>query len=89
MARDVLARAAATGEAPAAIVEREGLAVSFSDDDLQRAVAEVVAAHPAETEAFRGGKRALMGFFTGQVMRATGGKADPKKVAAALVAALA
>ena len=48
------------------------------------AVAEVLAANPDKVEAYRGGKVALMGFFTGQVMRATGGKAEPAKVAAAL-----
>ena len=35
---------------------------------------------PAEVEAFRGGKQQLIGFFTGQVMRASGGNADPKVV---------
>ncbi|KEF34911.1 glutamate--tRNA ligase [Deinococcus sp. RL] len=84
VARDVLARAAASGEAPLAIIEREGLGAGLDEGALAAAVAEVLAAHPDKVEAYRGGKAALLGFFTGQVMRATGGKADPAKVAAAL-----
>ena len=39
---------------------------------------ELLAAHPDEVEAFRGGKNKLQGFFVGQLMKKTGGKADPK-----------
>ena len=48
--------------------------------ELEPIVDEVVAAHPAEAEAFRGGKQGLLGFFVGQVMRRTDGKADAKVV---------
>jgi aspartyl-tRNA(Asn)/glutamyl-tRNA(Gln) amidotransferase subunit B len=41
-------------------------------------VDQLLAAHPAEVEAFRGGKTKLQGFFVGQLMKQTGGKADPK-----------
>ena len=41
-------------------------------------VAEIVAAHPAQAEQFRAGKENLMGFFVGQVMKATGGRAEPQ-----------
>ncbi|HEX5004796.1 MAG TPA: Asp-tRNA(Asn)/Glu-tRNA(Gln) amidotransferase subunit GatB [Gemmatimonadales bacterium] len=44
-------------------------------------VDEVLAAHPGEVERFRGGEAKLMGFFVGQVMKKSGGKADPKGVA--------
>ncbi len=88
VARDALARAAASGEAPLAIIEREGLNAGLSDADLQKAVQEVMQANPDKVDAYRGGKVALMGFFTGQVMQATGGKAEPKKVAAVLKSAL-
>ncbi|MDO4264187.1 MAG: glutamine--tRNA ligase, partial [Deinococcus sp.] len=84
IARDVLARAAQTGEAPAATVEREGLKVVSDAGELRRVVEEVLAAHPAEAEAFRGGKKALQGFFMGRVMQATGGQADAKAVGALL-----
>lgn len=88
VARDVLARAAASGESPLEIVEREGLNAGLGDEALAQAVAEVLAANPDKVEAYRAGKTALMGFFTGQVMRATGGKADPQRVAAVLTRAL-
>ena len=88
VARDALARAAASGDAPVAIIEREGLNAGLSSDDLRRAVQDVLAANADKVEAYRGGKTALLGFFTGQVMRATGGKADPKALAQALGEAL-
>lgn len=88
VARDALALAAASGEAPVTIIEREGLNAGLSAEDLQKAIQEVMTANADKVEAYRSGKTALMGFFTGQVMRATGGKADPKKVAEALGEAL-
>ncbi|WP_261663198.1 glutamine--tRNA ligase/YqeY domain fusion protein [Deinococcus sp. Marseille-Q6407] len=84
IARDVLDRAVQSGEAPAEIVAREGLQVVSDTGELRRVVDEVLAAHPAEAEAFRGGKKALQGFFMGQIMRATGGQADAKAVSALL-----
>lgn len=89
VARDALARAAASGDAPLDIIEREGLNAGLSAEELQKAVSEVLSANPDKVEAYRGGKTALLGFFTGQVMRATGGKADPQQLAEALKAALA
>lgn len=88
VARDALARAATSGESPLTIIEREGLNAGPSDEDLQKAIQDVLHANPDKVEAYRGGKTALMGFFTGQVMRSTGGKADPQKLAAALAGAL-
>ena len=46
-------------------------------------------AHPAEHAAYRGGKAGLLGFFVGQVMRATGGRADPALVRRVVERALA
>ncbi|EYB68622.1 glutaminyl-tRNA synthetase [Deinococcus phoenicis] len=89
VARDTLARAAASGEAPARIIEREGLTTVTDSAELERVIREILAANPDKVEAYRGGKAGLMGFFTGQVMRATGGQADPKLVAQKLTEALA
>ena len=88
VARTALAQAAASGDAPLDVIEREGLNAGVSGDDLARAVADALAAHPDRVEAYHAGKTALKGFFTGVVMRATGGKAEPQAVAAALDAAL-
>ena len=54
-------------------------------DHLGQWVDEVLAANPNEVERYRGGETKLMGFFTGQVMKKSGGKADPKKVAPLLL----
>ncbi len=48
--------------------------------ELDPVIDEVIAANPGEAEQYRGGKEGLLGFFVGQVMRATGGKADPRVV---------
>jgi aspartyl-tRNA(Asn)/glutamyl-tRNA(Gln) amidotransferase subunit B len=54
-------------------------AVSDSDE-LEPIIDGVLAANPGQVEAYRGGKEGLLGFFVGQVMKETGGKANPKVV---------
>ena len=63
-----------------AIVEARGLGQIDDASALAALVAQVVAEHPAQVAEFRQGKQALMGFFVGQVMRASGGRAEPKLV---------
>jgi Asp-tRNA(Asn)/Glu-tRNA(Gln) amidotransferase B subunit len=48
--------------------------------ELEPVVDAVLAANPGQVEAYRGGKEGLLGFFVGQVMKETGGKANPKVV---------
>jgi glutaminyl-tRNA synthetase len=81
IAKDVLAEAQASGEAPASIVERKGLRVVSDEGQLRAAIQGVLDANPQKVAEYRGGKKGLAGFFTGQVMRATGGQADAKTVA--------
>ena len=81
IAKDVLAEAQTSGEAPASIVERKGLRVVSDEGQLRTAIQGVLDANPAKVAEYRGGKKGLTGFFTGQVMRATNGQADPKAVA--------
>ena len=69
-----------TGHDPEAIIEAEGLRQVSDTDTLQAAIAEVLAANPDKVAAYRGGKEKLLGFFVGQVMRATQGKANPQMV---------
>jgi glutaminyl-tRNA synthetase len=78
LGKDVLARMLATGDGPDAIIEAEGLAM-MSGAALRALVDEVVAAHPDKASAYRGGRTNLVGFFMGQVMRRSGGKADPER----------
>jgi aspartyl-tRNA(Asn)/glutamyl-tRNA(Gln) amidotransferase subunit B len=80
-AKQVFAGLVADPAATAAgLVGSLGLAQVGDADELGAIVAAVLAANPAEVEAFRGGKTQLVGFFTGQVMKASGGRADPKVV---------
>ncbi|HYO54653.1 glutamine--tRNA ligase/YqeY domain fusion protein [Archangium sp.] len=81
IAKEVLAEAQVSGEAPASIVERKGLRVVSDEGQLRAAIQGVLDANPAKVAEYRGGKKGLTGFFTGQVMRATNGQADPKTVA--------
>lgn len=68
------------GEAPKALVAERGLERLDDRQAVQRQVDEVLASHADEVAAYRAGKVGLRGFFIGQVMRATGGRADPKLV---------
>lgn len=77
-ARQALAAMAAGEGDLATVVEAHGLANLADDQALAQVVDQVVAAHPSEVQAFRDGKQALIGFFVGQAMRASGGRADPK-----------
>ncbi len=87
-AKDVFERMWTSGEAATAIVEREGLAQLDDEGALQAAVAEVIAASPEQVASYRGGKAAALGWFVGQVMRRTGGRANPQRVGALLRQAL-
>ncbi len=72
--------ASSLGEEPKVVAERLGLVQVSDEGALAGWVDEVLAAHPAEVERFRGGEAKLMGFFVGQVMKRSKGKADPKAV---------
>ena len=75
--KKVLEMMYATGDDPQSIITREGLAMVSDSSVIDDAIAEIFAANPSELERYRGGEEKLFGFFMGQVMRATKGKADP------------
>ena len=77
--KSLLGKVEAGGGKPAEIVEREGLGLIADEDALSGQIAAILAETPAEVESFRAGKESLLGWFVGQVMRRTGGKADPKR----------
>ncbi|MGD2182537.1 Asp-tRNA(Asn)/Glu-tRNA(Gln) amidotransferase subunit GatB [Lusitaniella coriacea] len=60
------------------LVEKKGLIQISDTGELEKMIDEVIAAHPKEVEQFRNGKTKLKGFFVGQVMKKTSGRADPK-----------
>jgi aspartyl-tRNA(Asn)/glutamyl-tRNA(Gln) amidotransferase subunit B len=68
------------GDDPGAVARRLGLVQVSDQGALAGWVDEVLAAHPAEVARYRGGEAKLMGFFVGQVMKRSQGKADPKGV---------
>ncbi|MCJ7623854.1 MAG: Asp-tRNA(Asn)/Glu-tRNA(Gln) amidotransferase subunit GatB, partial [Anaerolineaceae bacterium] len=75
--KNLLIKVEESGEAPAEIVETQGLA-QVSDDSAIRSVCEqVLTENPTEVAAFKDGKDTLIGWFVGQVMREMRGKADP------------
>jgi aspartyl-tRNA(Asn)/glutamyl-tRNA(Gln) amidotransferase subunit B len=78
--KDVLVEMFANGKNAAAIVEERGLVQVSDTGEIDRVIDEVIAASPNQLEQFRGGKEALFGFFVGQVMKASKGKANPKVV---------
>ena len=80
VAKDVLARMVETGKKAAEIVAEEGLAQVSDASALEAEVEAVIDAHPSEVAAFRAGKQGLIGFFVGQVMKRTGGQANPQVV---------
>ena len=61
-------------------MESLGLGQIADEGALATLVDEVIAAHPDEAATYRGGKQALLGFFVGQVMKQSGGRAEPKAV---------
>ena len=63
-----------------AIIDAKGLRQITDTGAIERVVAEVMAANPAQLADYRSGKDKLFGFFVGQVMKATGGKANPAQV---------
>jgi aspartyl-tRNA(Asn)/glutamyl-tRNA(Gln) amidotransferase subunit B len=87
-ARDVFEKMWASGEAASAIVDREGLGQVSDESTIQSAVDAVIAGSPAQVATYRGGKTGTLGWFVGQVMKRTGGKANPQLVNTLLKKAL-
>jgi len=80
IAKQVLEKMLETGDGAEAIVEREGLKQTSDTGAIEAVIAEVLAKNPGQLEQYRAGKEALFGFFVGQTMKATQGKANPKVV---------
>ena len=76
--KDILPELLENGGSAKAIVASKGL-VQISDPTvIESAVDEIIAAFPDELAQFKSGKTKMLGFFVGQVLKKTGGKADPK-----------
>lgn len=78
IAKELLPELLTKGGSPKKLVEKKGLTQISDTATLETLIDEVIAAHPQELEQFRNGKTKLQGFFMGQVMKRTSGRADPK-----------
>ncbi len=77
--KSLLRKVEESGRKPSEIVAAEGLGLIGDEDALRSQIAAVLSESPNEVASFRAGKESLLGWFVGQVMRRTGGKADPKR----------
>ena len=80
IAKDVFGAMFASSQDAAAIVEEKGLKQVTDTGAIEAIIDEVIAENPDNVAAYRSGKDKLFGFFVGQVMKKTGGKANPNAV---------
>ena len=80
IAKTVFEAMAESGQSPQTIVEQQGLAQVSDIDAIEKEVDRIIAAHPEEVARYQEGQKKLMGFFVGQVMKATRGQANPRVV---------
>ena len=79
-AKEVLSEMFATGKTAPDVIKEKGFEQVSDTGEIERFVDEVMAANQANVDAYRGGNDKLFGFFVGQVMKASEGKANPKIV---------
>jgi aspartyl-tRNA(Asn)/glutamyl-tRNA(Gln) amidotransferase subunit B len=79
-AKDVLVEMFQTGKGALAIIQEQGLVQVSDSGEIDAIIDEVMAANPDQVANYRAGKEALIGFFVGQVIKASHGKANPKIV---------
>ena len=76
LAKEIFPKMFATGDAPAVIIEREGLKQISDTGALETIITDVIAANPKQVEQYRGGKTTVINFLVGQAMKATRGQAN-------------
>lgn len=77
-AKEVLVEMFRTGKGADETINALGFVQISDTDEIEKVIDEVIAANPKQLEQYRAGKEALFGFFVGQVMKASQGKANPK-----------
>jgi aspartyl-tRNA(Asn)/glutamyl-tRNA(Gln) amidotransferase subunit B len=80
VARDIFPELYASGKEPEQIVKEKGLTQVSDEGALLAMIDAILEQHPAQVAQYRSGKEQVLGFFVGQVMKASGGKANPGKV---------
>lgn len=77
IAKEVFAEMFATSKDPSVIVDEKGLKQVTDTGAIEKIVAEVIAENPDKVAEYKGGKDKLFGFFVGNVLKKSGGKANP------------
>jgi aspartyl-tRNA(Asn)/glutamyl-tRNA(Gln) amidotransferase subunit B len=80
MAKDIIEDMYKTGKPPQDIIKEKGLVQITDEGALAKTITEIIKVNPAQVADYRGGKEKIFGFFVGQVMKATQGKANPQMV---------
>ncbi|MGH9326190.1 MAG: Asp-tRNA(Asn)/Glu-tRNA(Gln) amidotransferase subunit GatB [Terriglobia bacterium] len=80
MAKEILGEMVRTGKAPAQVIVEKDFEQIEDPEKIRAAAGEIIHAHPKQVEQYRGGKTATLGWFVGQVMKATRGQANPQLV---------
>ena len=80
VAREIFPELYRTGKSPEQIVQEKGLTQVSDESALETMIAEVLTKNPMQVAQFKEGKHQVLGFLVGQVMKASGGKANPGKV---------
>jgi len=80
VAREIFPEVYSSGKAPEQIVQEKGLIQVSDEGALDKIIDEVLAKNPTQVVQFKEGKQQVLGFLVGQVMKASGGKANPGKV---------
>ena len=80
IAKKILPQMLESGADPQSIVEKEGLSVISDEGAIKELVQKVVSNNPAQVQAYKNGKTNLMGFFVGQIMKETKGRANPQVI---------
>ena len=80
MAKDIIEDMYKTGLPPQEIIKKKGLVQITDEGELIKTITAIIEANPNQLKDYRGGKEKLFGFFVGQVMKATQGKANPQLV---------
>jgi aspartyl-tRNA(Asn)/glutamyl-tRNA(Gln) amidotransferase subunit B len=78
IAKEVFEEMYRTGEKPARIVQEKGLVQISDTSEIEKAIEKAMQANPKQVEDYRKGKEKLLGYFVGEVMKETKGKANPK-----------
>ena len=80
MAKEIVEDMYKTGKSPQIIIKEKGLVQITDEGELVKTITSIIEANPGQLKDYRGGKEKLFGFFVGQVMKATQGKANPQLV---------